>query len=146
MNIDKINADNFYKDNGDKIKQNWLLYEYANILYSKIEESHELTGYRKKHSIKNISAFCVYFSKRLKQSLFKAQNEQMSGVAIDARYVYEFYPENTRTQTQKLLNVSMEAWDEHLRACSNCPNQCLTDGFEITDMFDNLETREWPTV
>jgi len=65
MGVDKVAADNFYKDNGDKIKQNWLLYEYSNILFSKIEESPELAAYRKKHSKSNIAAFCVYFSKRL---------------------------------------------------------------------------------
>jgi hypothetical protein len=34
-----VSADNFYKDDGDKILQNWFLYEYSNILFSKIEES-----------------------------------------------------------------------------------------------------------
>jgi len=48
MNLDKVAADQFYKNNGDKIKQNWFLYEYANILFSKIEDSPELAAYRKK--------------------------------------------------------------------------------------------------
>ena len=146
MPPDRIASDYFYKDKGDQIKQNWFLYEYSNIMASKIEESPELAVYRKKHSRDNVTAFCVYFSKRLRQSIAKAHKKQTSGVAIDARYVYEFYPENTRAQTQRLLNAAMEAWNEHLLACSNCPNQCLTDGFEITNMFDNLEKTERPTV
>ena len=145
MGVDKVAADNFYKDNGDKIKQNWLLYEYSNILFSKIEESPELAAYRKKHSKSNIAAFCVYFSKRLRQSISNV-HKTASGVAIDARYVYEFYPGNTRTQTQRLLNAALSAWGEQLQACANCPNQCLADGFEITPMFDNLEKTGWPTV
>jgi len=60
--------------------------------------------------------------------------------------VYVFYPGNTYDQTQKMLEVALEAWDEHLLECSVCPNKCLTDGFEITDMFDNLEKTGWPTV
>jgi len=146
MKVDKIAADNFYKDKGDKIKENWFLYEYSNILFWKIWKSSELANYRKKHSEENITAFCVYFSKRLRQSISNVHKKQTSGVAIDARYVYEFYRENTRAQTQRLLNASMEAWDEHVQACWKCPNQCLTDGFEITDMFDNLETTKWPTA
>jgi len=145
MGVDKVAADNFYKDDGDKIKQNWLLYEYSNMLFSKIEESQELTAYRKRHSQDNIAAFCVYFSKRLRQSISNMQ-KTASGVAIDARYVYEFYPDNSRTQTQRLLNAALSAWNEHLQACSNCANQCLTDGFEITPMFDNLKKTGWPTV
>ena len=146
MNFDKIAADNFYKDNGDKIKQNWFLYEYSNILFSKIWESHELANYREKHGKDTISAFCVYFSKRLRQSISNVHKKQTSGVMIDARYVYEFYPDNSHAQTQRLLEAALDAWGEHLRACSNCPNDCLADGFEITDMFDNLEKTGWPTV
>ena len=146
MNIDKVAANNFYKDDGDKIKQNWFLYEYANILFSKIEERNELTAYRKKHSKDNISAFCVYFSKRLRQSISNVHRKQASLVVIDARYVYEFYPDNSYTQTQRLLEAASEAWNEHLIVCSNCPNQCLPDGFERTDMFDNLRKTGWPTL
>ena len=146
MGTDKVAADNFYKDSGDKIKQNWFLYEYSNILFSKIEESLELATYRKKHGEKNIAAFCIYFSKRLRESISNAQEKKTTGVVIDARYVYEFYPDNSRAQTQRLLNAALSAWKEHLTVCSNCPNQCLTSGFEITTMFDNLEKTGWPTV
>ena len=146
MSIDKVAANNFYKDNGDKIKQNWFLYEFSNLLFSKIEQNTKLAAYRKKHDQENISAFCVYFSKRLRQSISNAEKKQTSGVAINGRYVYEFYPNNTQAQTQRLLEAASEAWDEHIHVCSVCPNQCLRDGFEITDMFDNLENTGWPTV
>jgi len=143
---DKVAASNFYKDNGDKIKQNWFLYEYSNIMFSKIEERPDLAAYRKKHGKDEISAFCVYFSKRLRQSIYKVDKKQASRVSIDARYIYEFYPGNTRAQTQRLLEAASEAWDEQIMACSGCPNQCLADGFERTDMFDNLEKTGWPTL
>ena len=143
--VDKVAANNFYKDKGDKNKQNWFLYEYSNILFSKIEECHELASYRKKHSENDISAFCVYYSKRLRQSIYNAQTKVTKGVTINARYIYEFYPKNTYAQTQKLMEAAGSAWEEHLQTCSVCPNQCLTDGFERTDMFDNLEKTGWPT-
>jgi len=146
MGTDKVAADNFYKDGGDKVKENWFLYEYSNILFSKIEESPELATYRKKHGNGNIVAFCVYFSKRLRWSISNAHRKTTSGVVIDARYVYEFYPGNSRAQTQRLLEAALAAWDEHLLVCANCPNRCLADGFEITPMFDNLEKTGWPTV
>jgi hypothetical protein len=146
MNFDKVAADHFYKDDGDKVKQNWLLYEYANILFSKIEERPTLAAYRKKESKDNIEAFCVYFSKRLRQSISNAHTRQATGVMIDARYVYEFYPDNSYAQTQRLLEAAMAAWEEHLLSCVSCQNQCLTDGFALTDMFDNLEKTGWPTI
>jgi len=146
MSNDKVAADNFYKDNGDKTKQNWFLYEFSNVLFSKIEQGGKLAAYRKKHSEADISEFCVYLSKRLRQSISNAEKKRTSGVTINGRYIYEFYPGNTYTQTQNLLDVALEAWNEHILVCSSCPNQCLTDGFEITDMFDNLERTGWPTV
>jgi len=146
MSVDKIAANNFYKDRGDKILQNWFLYEYANVMYSKIAESSGLATYRKKHSEGNITAFCIYFSKRLRQSISNAHAKQTPGVNIDARYVYEFYPGNSVKQTQKLLEAATQAWDELLLACSICSNQCLINGFEITTMFDNLEKTGWPTA
>lgn len=43
MSLDKICAENFYKDDGDKIKLNRFLYEYANHLYTKILANQKLT-------------------------------------------------------------------------------------------------------
>jgi len=146
MTIDKVAANHFYKDDGDKILLNWSLYEYSNILHSKIEESSKLTAYRKRHSKENIVAFCVYFSKRLRRSIARVNEKKTSNVEIDARYIYEFYPKNTYTQTQRLLEAAGQAWEEHLMSCSVCPNRCLSEGFERTDMFDNLEKTGWPTI
>ena len=146
MTVDKVHANNFYKDDGDKIKQNWCLYEYSNILFSKIEENPKLAQYRRRHNDADISAFCVYFSKRLRQSIHNASMGKTAGVVIEPRYVYEFYPDNTRAQTERLLEAALDAWGEHILVCSNCPNKCLEDGFEITDMFNNLEKTGWPSV
>jgi hypothetical protein len=146
MSIDKVSAENFYKDRGDKIKQNWFLYEYSNILFSKIAQNSKLAQYRKKHTEENIVEFCVYYSKRLRLSIFNASIGKNKGVTINARYIYEFYPDNTYTQTQRLLETAEDAWNGHIMTCANCPNQCLQDGFEITDMFDNLKNTGWPTV
>jgi hypothetical protein len=146
MIIDKVSAENFYKDDGDKIKQNWFLYEYSNILFSKIKESPKLAHYRKKHNEDGISDFCVYFSKRLRQGISNAQTGKTKGVIIYARYIYEFYPDNSYDQTQQLLEATGAAWEEHIQVCAICPNQCLIDGFERTDMFDNLKNTGWPTV
>ena len=146
MTIDKVRADHFYKDRGDKIKINWSLYEFSNILFTKIAENPKLAGYRKKHNEENIVGFCVYYSKRMRQSIFKLLTGEAKDIVIEARYIYEFYPDNTYTQTQRLLEAVLDAWREHALSCSHCPNRCMQDGFEITPMFDNLEKTGWPTV
>ena len=145
MSVDKVAADHFYQDNGDKIKQNWFLYEYANLLFAQIESSPKLVSYRKRSSNDSIVEFCVYFAKRLRRSISYAHEQRTTGVMINARYIYEFYPGNTYTQTQRLLEAAGEAWGEHIQVCVNCPNHCLSEGFELTDMFDSLEETGWPT-
>lgn len=144
MNLDKVSAANFYKDKGDKIKLNWFLYEYANHLYMKIEKNLELTRYREIYTSEEISTFCIYFSKRLRQSVNDAQTGHTKGVVLHGKYIYEFYPNNTYAMTQNLLDTALLAWEEQLKSCSCCPNNCLSDAYEITDMFDKLEETGWP--
>jgi hypothetical protein len=145
MPVDKVKADNFFKDDGDKIKINWLLYEYANNLYADIASNPKLASYRKRHSEDNVVAFCIYFSKRLRKSIHDGLRGISGGVVLDGRYVYEFYPDNSYRQTQLLLDSAMSAWKEQLETCVNCNNGCLTDGYELTGMFDSLEKTGWPT-
>ncbi len=147
MELDKVRAENFYQDGGDKVKLNWFLYEYANLLYTKISASSKLARYKKLQSPEQITAFCVYFSKRLKKSIFDMQTGRSKGIAFDGKYVYEFYPKNSFEQTQALLDAAMGAWEEQLKGCAVCPSKCLMDeyAYEITDMFDSLEKTGWPT-
>jgi hypothetical protein len=145
MGFDKVSADNFYKDAGDQIKINWFLYEYANNLYMNIKSSAKLARYKKGHTENNIIAFCVYFAKRLRQSVHDAQIGLTKGCVLHGRYVYEFYPDNSYAQTQSLLEAAILAWDEQLENCAACGNNCLEYGYEITGMFDSLEKTGWPT-
>src|SRR5450756_667213 len=145
MELDKVKAENFYQDNGDKIKLNWFLYENANLLYMRISASSKLTRYKKLHSQDQITAFCVYFSKRLKKSIFDMETGRLQGIAFDGKYVYEFYPNNSFAQTQALLDMALAAWEDQLKGCAACQSKCLTDEYEITSMFDSLEKTGWPT-
>ena len=143
--VDYINAESFYQDAGDKIKLNWFCYEYANNLYTAIKESSKLTQYRRCQTPKQITEFCLYFAKRIRKSVFDRNAGKSSGIDIDARYVYEFYPENTTKRTQSLLEAALSAWDGQILMCANCPNRCLSECFDLSDMFDNLKRTGWPT-
>jgi uncharacterized Fe-S radical SAM superfamily protein PflX len=145
MDLDKVKATNFYKDDGDKIKLNWFLYEYANALYLEIAKNPKLTRYRKLNSEKRIEAFCVYFSKRLRKSIHDAQTGQAENVVFNGQYVYEFHPKNSYEQTQTLIDTALAAWKKQLQLCAICSHKCLNEGYEITGMFDSLEKTGWPT-
>jgi hypothetical protein len=135
--LDYVYADRFYKDNADKIKLNWLCYEYANSLYSAICDSSQLFQYTKGHSGSEIADFCLYFSKRMRKSVFDKLTGATDAIMFRTSYVREFYPSMGVKQIEALLKVAISSWNHQLHGCSTCPNRCLTEGFDLTDMFDN---------
>jgi len=81
----------------------------------------------------------------MRKSVFDRNIGKSGSIVFDARYVYEFYPENNAKRTQILLETALAAWDVQVLMCTNCPNRCLSECFDLTDMFDNLERTGWPT-
>jgi hypothetical protein len=143
--FDHVQADRFYQDNADKIKLNWLCYEYANSLYSAVCTSSQLSKYRTSHTESEIADFCLYFSKRMRKSIFDKLTGVADTIMFRTSYVREFYSAMGVKQMDALLEVAISAWNHQLHGCSTCPNQCLEAGFDLTDMFDSLAQTGWPT-
>ena len=141
---DDVKAGNFYQDNGDKIKMNWFCYEYANNLYSFIKSSKKLDQYRTQNSPAQIADFSLYFAKRMRKSIYDMQTGKSDGIAINAQYIYEYNPKISIKQVQALIEAAWSAWDDTTLGCSVCSNQCLSEAFELTPMFDNLANTGWP--
>jgi hypothetical protein len=141
---DNIKAENFYQDDGDKIKLNWFCYEYANNLYSFIQLSKTLHPYRARHSPAQIAEFSLYFAKRMRKSIDDMRTGKSKSVVIYAQYVYEWDPKCPGKQRQALIEAAQSAWDETTLGCSICPSRCLSEAFELTPMFDNLAKAGWP--
>jgi len=140
---DKVKAERFYQDDGDKIKLNWFCYEYANNLYRAIETSVKLTGYRAKHKPDQIADFCLYYAKRMKKSIYNSSAGKTNGVEVSNRYIYEYNPECPKKLAQALVEAAEVAWDETLLGCSICGNRCVFEWFELTPMFDSLTKVGW---
>jgi hypothetical protein len=143
--LDYVKADRFYQDNADKIKLNWLCYEYANSLYSAVCDSARLFKYRKSRTDAEIADFCLYLSKRIRKSIFDKLTGAMDTVMFRTSYVREFYSGMRVRQMDAILEVAISVWEKQLQGCIVCPNQCLKAGFDLTDMFDNLAQTGWPT-
>jgi len=143
--MDFVKPGSFYQDAGDKTKLNWFCYEYANNMYMAIRASDDLAEYRRRHSQDDIAGFCLYFSKRMRKSVHDQQTGKTEGIAFRDSYVFSHYRRIGQRQALHLLQAAMAAWDEQLRTCSHCTNQCLAEGFELCAMFDSLEKTGWPT-
>jgi len=143
--MDFVEATSFYQDAGDKIKLNWFCYEYANNIYLSIKKSKDLTRYVKSHPAKDIAAFCLYFAKRMKKSIHEMQVGETEEVMFHTGYVFEFYPAIPEKQIVALCQAGLDAWNDQMAGCSNCPNRCLADGYGLCAMFDTLRDTGWPT-
>jgi len=142
--MDYVKAEKFYQDAGDKIKLNWFCYEYANNLYMAIRESDDLSKFRGRRSQEDIAAFCLYFAKRMRKSIYDMQTGKTEGIAFRDSYVFTFYAKINQMQADLLLKAAISAWDEQLSTCGNCSSKCLTEGFELCAMFDRLKKTGWP--
>jgi len=142
---DNIEARNFYQDNGDKIKINWFCYEYANNLYNAIMVEKKLMRYRKDHTSAQIAELSIYFTKRMKKSIYDRQTGRSEILAINAEYIYEYNRKYTYKQVQALIETAEAVWSDTLLGCTSCPNRCLNEAYELTPMFDNLAETGWPT-
>jgi hypothetical protein len=145
MSLDHAKAEQFYQDDGDKVKINWFCYEYANNLFIEIRSGASLGRYRKEHTQEQIAAFCVRYAKRLRKSVFDALLGHTKGVGIRESYICEFYPDVSHRQMQGLFDAASKAWENQLSGCSGCPSRCLQEGCERTPMFDALKETGWPT-
>ena len=145
MGLDFVKAACFYQDAGDKIKLNWFCYEYANNIYLSNKKSKSLTQYVKTHSAKDIAAFCLYFAKRMKKSIHEAQTGKTEGILFHTGYVFEFYPAIPEKQIIALCQAGMDSWNDQMIVCAGCPNQCLTNGYDLCAMFDTMRDTGWPT-
>lgn len=142
---DNVKAENFYQDDGDKVKLNWFCYEFANNLYSFIRLSKTLDRYRVRHTPAQIAEFSLYFAKRMRKSIYDMHAGKSNHVAISMQYVYEHDPKCSGKQAQALIEAAQSAWDETTLGCSICPSRCLSEVFELTPMFDRLAKTGWPT-
>ncbi len=139
LKVDPIKAEYFYKSETEKIKLNWFCYEFAFGMYDKIRKNSELEKYRETHSQQDIVGFCVFFSNRMKESIFQKLDGLTSAVMFYEEYVEEFYPTITRKQILQLMKPTMEAFEELIQICVSCPNRCISEMYMYCHMFDMLD-------
>lgn len=139
---DPIKAKYFYDNDKEKIKLNWFCYEYAFGLYDKIRNEKTLERYRGRHTQEQLTTFCVYFSKRMKKSIFDRLSNRTPAVIFNEDYVDEYYSKISSKERHSILKAAMEAWDELTGCCVTCPNRCISEMYHYCHMFDRLDEND----
>jgi ferredoxin len=117
----------FYYLDGYKTKLNWFLLEVALEYYTRIRSSPELGFYREQNNKGQISRYCTYYVRRMKESLLKCIHGQRKSIVLYQEHISDFYPQHSDRQNRALGKVAKEALDHMLSACKNCPVMCLHD-------------------
>ena len=134
-----IKTEWFYKDESEQTKINWFCFEYALEFYTFIMKSEALRKYRARNSNEGIAAFCAYFAKRMKKSVYDKLDAITPVIIIDEEYIADYYPKNTQHQNIVFIDAAGEAWDNLLAACETCPMRCISEREKRSEFFDRYK-------
>ncbi len=134
-----IKAEWFYDSKEEQTKINWFCFEYALEFYTFIMKSQALKDYRKKNSPEQIAAFCTYFARRMKKSVYDRLARFTSAVILDEEYIADYYPQNSQRENLIFMDVAGKAWDYLLSVCETCPVRCISEREERSEFFARYE-------
>ncbi len=134
-----IKAEWFYTDESEQTKINWFCFEYALEFYTFIIKSQALRKYCKRNSNDEIAAFCAYFAKRMKKSVYDQLGPITPVTIIDEEYIADYYPKNTQRQNMVFIDAAGEAWDNLLSICEACPSRCISEREKRSEFFDSYK-------
>jgi len=138
--ISPIQSSWFYMYDIEKCKFNWFLYEYACTLYDHIKRSKDgiLIRWRSKYTNKQLADYCAYFSKRMRQSVFRQLDGHTETIYCDEDYAFDYCHADSAEEILALLEAARLAWDELLEICVVCPERCITER-EVPSVFFDMK-------
>ena len=131
----------FYLDEGGKNKLNWLLYEYALVLFDHAMGSRkkELVKWKSRLSEEQVAEFCAHYAKRMKHSIRARQEGLEANVKMPEYFVSDYWHANTRRENRAIMEVAHAAWTEKLQICTACMGGCIYEGDMWCEFFDRVE-------
>jgi len=137
-----IPASWFYMDEGGKNKLNWLLYEYALVLFDHVmgNRKKELVKWRSRQSDKQIAEFCAHYAKRMKHSIRARQEGLEANVKMPEYFVSDYWHANTRRENRAIMEAAHAAWTEKLQICTACNGGCIYEGDMWCEFFDRMDS------
>jgi len=131
----------FYMEENEKNKLNWFLYEYACTLFVYIKNSRKkvLRKWKSGLNDEQLAVFCAYFSKRMRQSVFRRlAGDTEEAVAMDD-YLCDYFHTNTYAENDAIMDIAGGAWNSLMDTCIACPTRCLSERFMRCELFDRME-------
>ena len=136
-----IPASWFYKEDNEKIKLNWFLYEFAcdffELLYE--DRTKRIANWKVKLTDEQMAEFCAYYSKRMKRSLVDFLEHKTRTIKVYDEYLADYCHANTRRENGVITKIGSAAWDKMMKSCAVCPDKCLEEPGGYCEYFDRME-------
>jgi len=139
MKSDKlISASWFYKDDSEKIKLNWFLYEYACDLFELLyaDRTKRIADWKAKLTDEQLAEFCAYYAKRMKRSIVDLLESTTRTIKVYDEYLRDFCHANTQRENMAITKIGSTAWDKIMKSCAVCPDKCLAEPCGHCKYFD----------
>jgi hypothetical protein len=131
----------FWKEEDDKIKLHWLLYEFACGFFEHLDRNStkRIIDWKAKRTDEQIAEFCAYYAKRMKPSIVELLETDSESFLGYTEYLTDYLHDNTLRENESISKVSASAWDNLLEVCIVCPVRCLDEPAEHCDLFDRMK-------
>ena len=136
-----IPASWFYRDDSEKIKLNWFLYEFACKFFEHIgiNRTKRIADWKARHSDGQIAEFCAYYSKRMRRSIAEQIETGAKTIKVYDEYLADYCHANTRRENEAISKIGGAAWEELLDRCEACTCNCLRECSGRCEFFDEIE-------
>jgi hypothetical protein len=133
----------FYKEDNEKIKLNWFLYEFACDFFELLHEdrTRRIADWKATLTDERLAEFCAYYAKRMKRSLVDFLEQETGSIKVYDEYLGDYCHENTRRENGVITKIGSAAWDKMMSSCSVCPDKCLEKPGEFCVYFDQMRQR-----
>ncbi|MFH0836805.1 MAG: hypothetical protein V1870_01625 [Candidatus Aenigmatarchaeota archaeon] len=69
--------------------------------------------------------------------ILKKLSNEIDNICFSYESVILYFPQLDDKLVDEILDIVLEAWDEHLSICEICPTRCISEKDEYADMFDD---------
>ena len=127
----------FYTNEGEKIKLNWFLFEFADEFDSHINPPLRKRLKRKNIDDRKIAELCIHYSKQMKGEILDKLSGRIENVSLSYHAIEEFLPSLSDNLVDDLLTSAFDAWDSITSMCVKCPTRCISEKEQKAPMFDD---------
>ena len=132
-----INPTDFYADDSEKIKINWMCFKYATYIFRNIDDSLIKKLFKKGIKDNDVSKFCIQYSKSMKKDILRMIADEPIDILRGEKIIKEYFPTIRKNLVDAIYFATAYAWDQFFSECGTTIIDCISDINGKTYLFDD---------